>query len=590
VCADTTTTTLCIHIFFIVIAKVSLAHSFGAAFVAIQFTAYATEIADLSRHKAANMWYSLDALGASLTSAAQATDQVFPHVTMPDFAVHGENSNVLSQVRQVTYAPLIARHGDRRSAWEAYAASSHAAWLEAAVAATTESETQAPKEHGRFLSAASSDRSSNATALDNLTIPRRIHAWTASDGTQPSTTTIDLNQTELLGPWGHAPVWQQAPATPVDDCSIVNLDLLSQPVLARLFHAVLQAQQAVLSPALNLEFLYGKAIVDDFDHPHSILLQPIYSILDPSVAEEKQKEMVGLLAAVVSWDVYFSNILHQGNNGVVLVLHNTCDEHFTYRIDGPNAIFVGNGDLHDARYSDLEIRTPFGPVSQLDEMIAREHCEYDLRIYPSTVLQDRYTSARPIWYALAIVVIFAFTALTFLLFDHTVALRQRKIMAKAKRTHAIVSSLFPSQVRDQLLHDAERAEEPKRKPRFLSSTHHTSDLLGGGIANDSDAMGSQPIAHLYPSATVMVRSWRSTGGTRLHHQTQRLLLSFQFADIVGFTAWSSAREPTQVFTLLETVYQAFDEIANRRRVFKVSGSGAAAATTRARSPHVQLDV
>ena len=31
-----------------------------------------------------------------------------------------------------------------------------------------------------------------------------------------------------------------------------------------------------------------------------------------------------------------------------------------------------------------------------------------------------------------------------------------------------------------------------------------------------------------------------------------------FADIVGFTAWSSAREPKQVFLLLETIYQEFD--------------------------------
>jgi class 3 adenylate cyclase len=46
-----------------------------------------------------------------------------------------------------------------------------------------------------------------------------------------------------------------------------------------------------------------------------------------------------------------------------------------------------------------------------------------------------------------------------------------------------------------------------------------------------------------------------------------------FADIVGFTAWSSVREPTQVFTLLETVYHAFDEIARRRRVFKVETVG-----------------
>jgi class 3 adenylate cyclase len=32
-------------------------------------------------------------------------------------------------------------------------------------------------------------------------------------------------------------------------------------------------------------------------------------------------------------------------------------------------------------------------------------------------------------------------------------------------------------------------------------------------------------------------------------------------------------EPSQVFTLLETVYHAFDEIAKRRRVFKVETIG-----------------
>ncbi|KAL7561168.1 hypothetical protein ACA910_011989 [Epithemia clementina (nom. ined.)] len=46
-----------------------------------------------------------------------------------------------------------------------------------------------------------------------------------------------------------------------------------------------------------------------------------------------------------------------------------------------------------------------------------------------------------------------------------------------------------------------------------------------------------------------------------------------FADIVGFTAWSSAREPKQVFTLLESIYQAFDKIANRHKVFKVDTVG-----------------
>lgn len=46
-----------------------------------------------------------------------------------------------------------------------------------------------------------------------------------------------------------------------------------------------------------------------------------------------------------------------------------------------------------------------------------------------------------------------------------------------------------------------------------------------------------------------------------------------FGDISGFTAWSSAREPSQVFTLLETIYHAFDVIAKRPRVFKVEVVG-----------------
>jgi class 3 adenylate cyclase len=46
-----------------------------------------------------------------------------------------------------------------------------------------------------------------------------------------------------------------------------------------------------------------------------------------------------------------------------------------------------------------------------------------------------------------------------------------------------------------------------------------------------------------------------------------------FADIAGFTAWSSTREPSQVFMLLETVYHEFDTIAKRRRVFKVETVG-----------------
>jgi class 3 adenylate cyclase len=41
------------------------------------------------------------------------------------------------------------------------------------------------------------------------------------------------------------------------------------------------------------------------------------------------------------------------------------------------------------------------------------------------------------------------------------------------------------------------------------------------------------------------------------------------ADISGFTAWASIRQPSQVFTLLESIFKEFDTMANKRKVFKV---------------------
>ena len=45
------------------------------------------------------------------------------------------------------------------------------------------------------------------------------------------------------------------------------------------------------------------------------------------------------------------------------------------------------------------------------------------------------------------------------------------------------------------------------------------------------------------------------------------------ADIAGFTAWSSIRDPNQVFTLLESIFQGFDAIAKKYKVFKVETIG-----------------
>jgi class 3 adenylate cyclase len=114
----------------------------------------------------------------------------------------------------------------------------------------------------------------------------------------------------------------------------------------------------------------------------------------------------------------------------------------------------------------------------------------------------------------------------------------------AVRSNAIVSSLFPSTVRDRLFQ-----QENDELPSLLPTRSRLKTYLDDEGASQSNVNDSRPIADLFSDTTVM------------------------FADIAGFTAWSSVHEPAQVFTLLETLYGAFDDIAVRRGVFKVETIG-----------------
>jgi class 3 adenylate cyclase len=157
----------------------------------------------------------------------------------------------------------------------------------------------------------------------------------------------------------------------------------------------------------------------------------------------------------------------------------------------------------------------------------------------------------------SVALIFTFTAAMFLVYNNLVERRNTVVMKSANETHAIVSNLFPKGFRDRLVHN-ECLETGTAESNWL--LHAAGSMPKKGLSTfvrngDSQGnkifapMSSKPMADLYPESTLM------------------------FADVVGFTAWSSVREPSQVFTLLETIFQSFDEIAKRRRVFKVETVG-----------------
>jgi class 3 adenylate cyclase len=281
------------------------------------------------------------------------------------------------------------------------------------------------------------------------------------------------------------------------------------------------------------------------------------------------------------------------------VIDSSCGKAHTYRVrdDGFNLVWIGEGDLHDRRYDHMMHRTSYQDFDDVRLSNSNEqsspandtkdpnlsHCSYRFAVYPTGTylhightcmcsqlearemktttsslirvfvvyptakLEDQYRSDKPWIYAAMVLSIFIFTSAVFLVYDYAVRRRQEKLMKEAKQSDDIVSSLFPQNVRDRLYDSSGATPLLFGDATETESSSKTASFLTGTI--QASVFGSEPIADLCPSCTVL------------------------FIDIANFTAWSSEREASQVFVLLENLYHAFDKIGSKLGIFKVETIG-----------------
>lgn len=134
-------------------------------------------------------------------------------------------------------------------------------------------------------------------------------------------------------------------------------------------------------------------------------------------------------------------------------------------------------------------------------------CPYTLRVFPSKLKESDFTSNEPVVFPIAAAAIFVFTSLVFVFYDRMVEMRQRRVLASAATSSAIVSSLFPKSIRERLYQEAKEKEEEKKKSRekhgipVLGKLGADSNALLAGIADEepesavSSPMG-RPLADL----------------------------------------------------------------------------------------------
>jgi len=312
-----------------------------------------------------------------------------------------------------------------------------------------------------------------------------------------------------------APIAQLGSASINDD--VLGKDLFAYPSFTKVADLVVASRTTTMSGIVDLAFLYGSsAKTMNLDHgfdeeqPHSYIMQPVFE------GFFENEPLVAFIVATVPWESYFQDLLPTGINGFVVDLKDSCGAEYTYRIDGRNGTLVGAGDLHDEDYDYLRIRYVF--EGGADVAFA---CSYTLDIYPSDEFRAGYTTSKPAVYTTVVVLVFFFTAAVFIAYELTVQRRQAKVLYTAKRTSAIVSSIFPKSVQDRLMYES---NEQSSKSSQIYQSKQMSDLMSSRDMSSS-IFATPPIADLFPEATIMVSSLCLLQDLESHHLSSNLLTS-----------------------------------------------------------------
>lgn len=234
----------------------------------------------------------------------------------------------------------------------------------------------------------------------------------------------------------------------------------------------------------------------------------------------------------------------------MIVVVDSCGLQHSYNVQPAVVMYLGEGDFHDTQYDHLVAQGGIGTFAA--GLIGdASFCRHQISVYPTKAEEKIYEDDAPHVFAVGSAMCFLFAIILFLFYDGYVRVQQNRVVGHAERSQALVSSLFPGKVARRLF----ETNRHRDGQSILDQSNHSSHLLNFVTKSERSAAASsagneeRPIAELFPEATVM------------------------FADIAGFTAWSSIREPTHVFQLLESIFQAFDEEARKDGVFKVETVG-----------------
>lgn len=272
------------------------------------------------------------------------------------------------------YAPLI--QASKRKAWEEYSTLNQG-WLNESARLKVVSPQHRDPLHGTIQDH-EHDRRRNLQEIAEPDIPSQIWKWEGDD----QVVLVPSLEDQVL-----APLWQSSPR----NSEAVNVDLLSDSHIAKLYHSMMLTNQTVMSPGVEIGNLFDWMFDPEEKfrkvEPHGYILERVYS----NFTEEP--ETIGFLLALTSFRNLFTRLLPEGANGIYAVVTGSeaCGSNFTYLLEGPNATFLGYDDFHELALEDYLEGLPL----ELYTNVTDDLCYHELSLYPSAAFQESYQTNKP---------------------------------------------------------------------------------------------------------------------------------------------------------------------------------------------------
>jgi hypothetical protein len=227
-------------------------------------------------------------LAGQVTKAATEKDEKFPYVTVDLFEVIGRQAREMSGILEITWSPYV--YADQFDAWANYSAE-NIGWLNESAALYVD-----------------------ANPALNLT----LDDFDLSD-TDYGLTTIMGGPPVSADPW--AARWQSSP--PPNSSYVINIDLNDYGA-NRSNEAIDRFRMSVMTPVINPRPGYEASF-----RPLCAVAHPVFE----NFFDEDSK-IVGKVFSLFLWELNMVNLLPEGVSGIVAVLKNSCNQSYTYALDG----------------------------------------------------------------------------------------------------------------------------------------------------------------------------------------------------------------------------------------------------------------